>query len=44
MKEFVMETSEKVEVKQSEAAKVVELGYVSEETKGLHTGQTEGNP
>jgi hypothetical protein len=41
-----MEMSDKVEVKQlaPEAAKVVELGRVSEETKGLHSGQTEGNP
>jgi len=39
-----MEASEKVEVKQSETAKVVELGHVSEETKGLHSGRTEGIP
>jgi hypothetical protein len=41
-----MDTSDKVEVKQlaSEAPKVVELGHVSEETKGLNSGQTEGSP
>jgi hypothetical protein len=41
-----MDTSDKVEVKQlaSEAPKVVELGHVSEETKGLNRGTTEGSP
>jgi hypothetical protein len=41
-----MDTSDKVEVKQlaSEAPKVVELGRVSEETKGQLTGRTENNP
>jgi hypothetical protein len=41
-----MDTSDKVEVKQlaSEAPKVIELGHVSEETKGHFSGQSEGNP
>jgi len=41
-----METPEKVEVKHGapEAAKVFELGHVSEETKGLHGKQIEGSP
>lgn len=41
-----MDKSDKVEVKQlaSEAPKVVELGHVSEETKGMKSGQFEGSP
>jgi hypothetical protein len=41
-----METSKEVGVKQGalEVPKVVELGHVSEETKGPGTGTTENNP
>jgi hypothetical protein len=44
--EIVMETSDRIELKQRapEAPKVIELGHVSEETKGGLGQHTEGNP